>query len=244
VTTFPWQREPTPPVPTPYSETKVAVKNEPQDDNTRFHNPALAAIRAQQQIREFTAMGELNGNNNGVEASLQALQNLAAEQQRKYEMTRDRNGSDGSTPDANWATSSANIDTNNALKRRISEVSDTETQPARPSPAIDPLPYYPSPSANTIPPVLNPTLNNRFPPTPPKRRPDPNDDTIGSDLDDSEDEGDIDSEDEDEDMPLMLCSYDKVNRTKNKWRANLSHGVVCINGREWVFKTGSGEYEW
>jgi Transcription factor IIA, alpha/beta subunit len=142
---------------------------------------------------------------------------------------------------------SHNNDSNNSLlKRRISEVSDVDVQPSRPTPAIDPLPYYPPTTthAGTHPPVLHPSLNHLYPSPPPKRRPDPNDDTIGSDLDDSEDEGDIDSEDEDEDMPLMLCSYEKVHRTKNKWRANLTHGVVCINGREWVFEKGNGEYEW
>ena len=221
------------------------MKKEPPAEENKFHNPALAAIRAQQQIRDLNALGELNGNSNGVEASLQALQDLAAERQRQYEMNKDRNGSDSSTPEASWNTLSNNIDnTANALKRRISEVSDVEIQPARPPPSLDSLSYYPPPHTNTIPPVVNPSLEQRFQRTPPKRRPNPNDDTIGSDLDDSEEEGDIDSEDEDDDMPLMLCSYEKVNRTKNKWRANLSHGVVCINGREWVFEKGSGEYEW
>ena len=85
------------------------------------------------------------------------------------------------------------------------------------------------------------------PPPPAKRRPDPNEDTIGSDLDDSGEEEDIDSdggEEGEENMPLMLCLYDKVHRTKNKWRANLSNGIVCIEGREWVFEKGNGEYEW
>ena len=85
--------------------------------------------------------------------------------------------------------------------------------------------------------------------TPPrmKRRPDPNEDTIGSDLDDSAEEEEIDSdigEDGEENVPLMLCLYDKVHRTKNKYRANLSNGIVCIDGREWVFEKANGEYEW
>jgi hypothetical protein len=143
-------------------------------------------------------------------------------------------------------------DSNSPLKRRISEVSDTDTQPTRPPPPlIGPLYHY-----EQTPQIIDPPYQPRFPHSnnnpltsnPPyedqKRRPDPNDDTIGSDLDDSDDEGEIDSENEDEDMPLMLCSYDKVHRTKNKWRANLANGVVCIHGREWVFEKGNGEYEW
>jgi transcription initiation factor TFIIA large subunit len=41
-----------------------------------------------------------------------------------------------------------------------------------------------------------------------------------------------------------LCLYEKVHRTKNKWRATMNHGIVCIDGREWVFEKGNGEYEW
>jgi Transcription factor IIA, alpha/beta subunit len=79
---------------------------------------------------------------------------------------------------------------------------------------------------------------------PEKRKPDPNSDTIGSDLDDS-DEAEMNSEDEeDENIPLMFCLYDKVSRTKNRWRANMTSGVLCIEGKEWVFEKGSGEFEW
>jgi hypothetical protein len=239
VAVFPWQRQPTPPPTATYTAPKVPIKREPSVEENRFHNPALAAIRAQQQIRELNALGELNGNSNGVEASLQALRDLASEQQRNFEMKPEHDRSDSSTPEAAWNTPASE---SNTLKRRISEVSDVDIQQPRPPPSVEA--FYAAQATNTIPPVVNHSLEQRFPPTPPKRRPDPNDDTIGSDLDDSEDEGDIDSEDEDEDMPLMLCSYEKVSRTKNKWRANLSHGVVCINGREWVFEKGNGEYEW
>lgn len=136
------------------------------------------------------------------------------------------------------------------LKRRISEVSDTENQPTLtrpPPPLIGPLyNVEQTPQITDMGPYAqrNSHQNGVSSQEEQKRRPDPNDDTIGSDLDDSDDEGEIDSENEDEDMPLMLCSYEKVHRTKNKWRANLSHGVVCINGREWVFEKGNGEYEW
>jgi len=225
------------------------VKKEPVDE-TKFYNPALAAIRASQQLRQLDANGELNGNKDSVQASIQALQELAAERQRRFD--DEQAGVDTIPTTAGVAVAVAVAGTGalndssapespsaaaNQLKRSISEVSDVELQSSRPVPPFEP-------NYNTVPPVLNPALNHKFPPTPPKRRPDPNDDTIGSDLDDSEDEGDIDSEADDDDMPLMLCSYDKVNRTKNKWRANLSHGIVCINGREWVFERGNGEYEW
>jgi transcription initiation factor TFIIA large subunit len=138
----------------------------------------------------------------------------------------------------------------NGHKRRISEVSDSESQPTLtrpPPPLIGPLyDVEQTPQITDMGPYAqgNAHQNGAASQDDRKRRPDPNDDTIGSDLDDSDDEGEIDSENEDEDMPLMLCSYEKVHRTKNKWRANLSNGVVCINGREWVFEKGNGEYEW
>jgi Transcription factor IIA, alpha/beta subunit len=183
-------------------------------------------------LRELDANGEVNGN---VQASIQRLQDLAAERQRRFDELSVSNPAPPSTGQTLESSECTPESPPNALKRSISEVSDPEIHVHRPVSYV-----------NMIPPVLNSSPNHRYPdqPTPQKRKPDPNDDTIGSDLDDSEEEGDIDFEDEDDEMPLMLCSYDKVNRTKNKWRANLSHGVVCIKGREWVFERGSGEYEW
>lgn len=203
-----------------HAETSSVTK---ASGETKFHNPALAAIRASQQSQDLASRSDLNGSEDGAH-------------ERKFKREDD---SEPSTPETH-------------LKRRISEVSDAELQPQRnhhhihhqpqqraPSP---PIPSYSSES--TYPPVLHPSLDHLSPSPPPKRRPDPNEDTIGSDLDDSQDEGDIDPEDEDENMPLMLCLYEKVHRTKNKWRANMNHGIVCIDGREWVFEKGNGEYEW
>lgn len=58
-------------------------------------------------------------------------------------------------------------------------------------------------------------------------------DAINSDLDDP-DEHAIDSNaDEDEGQgQIMLCTYDKVARVKNKWKCNLKEGIITINGKE------------
>ncbi|KAK9474144.1 transcription factor IIA, alpha/beta subunit [Dipodascopsis tothii] len=70
-------------------------------------------------------------------------------------------------------------------------------------------------------------------------------DAINSDLDDSEDEiNSQNDEDADDSGMLMLCMYDKVQRTKNKWKCILKDGVVGINGRDYLFGKGNGEYEW
>ncbi|KAH0548001.1 hypothetical protein GP486_008257, partial [Trichoglossum hirsutum] len=57
-------------------------------------------------------------------------------------------------------------------------------------------------------------------------------DAINSDLDDPDD--DLDEEDgEDDSMSqIMLCTYDKVQRVKNKWKCVLKDGVLTINGKE------------
>jgi len=62
---------------------------------------------------------------------------------------------------------------------------------------------------------------------------DVDEDAINSDLDDPEDD-EIDNEDDDEVPQIMLCMYDKVQRTKNKWKCVLKDGVLTINGQEYV----------
>jgi transcription initiation factor TFIIA large subunit len=68
-------------------------------------------------------------------------------------------------------------------------------------------------------------------------------DAINSDLDDSDE--DDHNENEDDEIPqIMLCTYEKVQRTKNKWKCVLKDGVLTVNGKEYVFRKANGEYEW
>ncbi|KAF8925942.1 transcription factor IIA, alpha/beta subunit [Dissophora ornata] len=65
------------------------------------------------------------------------------------------------------------------------------------------------------------------------------DDTgLGSDLDDSD--GDMDDESDN----IVLCQYDKVSRTKSKWKCVLKDGVMLINGRDYLFGRAAGDFEW
>ncbi|KAK6522627.1 transcription factor IIA subunit alpha [Arthrobotrys megalospora] len=74
--------------------------------------------------------------------------------------------------------------------------------------------------------------------------PELDEDAINSDLDDTDDEP-VDDEDDGEGIPqIMLCMYDKVQRTKNKWKCWLRNGVLTVNGKEYVFGKATGEYEW
>ncbi|TPR11089.1 short chain dehydrogenase family protein [Aspergillus niger] len=46
------------------------------------------------------------------------------------------------------------------------------------------------------------------------------------------------------DGQVMLCTYDKVQRVKNKWKCTLKDGILTTGGKEYVFHKGQGEFEW
>lgn len=57
-------------------------------------------------------------------------------------------------------------------------------------------------------------------------------DAINSDLDDPDDLDGEDNEGEDSVGQVMLCTYDKVQRVKNKWKCTLKDGVLTTGGKE------------
>lgn len=58
-------------------------------------------------------------------------------------------------------------------------------------------------------------------------------DAINSDLDDPDDDNIEEEEGEDgKEGQIMLCTYDKVQRVKNKWKCTLKDGVLTTGGRE------------
>lgn len=60
---------------------------------------------------------------------------------------------------------------------------------------------------------------------------DDDEDAINSDLDDPDDLEDND--DEEDNVPnVMLCTYDKVQRVKNKWKCTLKDGVLKVSDQE------------
>jgi transcription initiation factor TFIIA large subunit len=74
---------------------------------------------------------------------------------------------------------------------------------------------------------------------------DDDENAINSDLDDSDDEGPGNiGEDEDDEGDAILCTYDKVQRVKNKWKCTLKDGVMIVDGKDWVFHKATGEFEW
>ncbi|PVU90745.1 hypothetical protein BB561_004734 [Smittium simulii] len=57
------------------------------------------------------------------------------------------------------------------------------------------------------------------------------------DGDNSENGGDITEH-------MVLCQYDKVSRTKNKWKCVLKDGIMLVNGRNYLFHKANGDFEW
>jgi transcription initiation factor TFIIA large subunit len=86
-------------------------------------------------------------------------------------------------------------------------------------------------------------------------------DAINSDLDDPDDLVADDHDQDESEGQVMLCTYDKVQRVKNKWKCTLKDGILTSGGKEYddpclskyrlytnftryVFHKGQGEFEW
>lgn len=57
-------------------------------------------------------------------------------------------------------------------------------------------------------------------------------DAINSDLDDPDEEVVQEEQEDGQDGQIMVCTYDKVARVKNKWKCTLKDGVLTTGGRE------------
>ncbi|XP_067941807.1 transcription initiation factor IIA subunit 1-like [Watersipora subatra] len=87
------------------------------------------------------------------------------------------------------------------------------------------------------------------------------DDDDNDDLDnegaDGEDEEPLNSNDDDDEDDangnlveldnvdnVVVCQYDKITRSKNRWRFTLKDGIMHLNQRDYVFHKANGEAEW
>lgn len=43
---------------------------------------------------------------------------------------------------------------------------------------------------------------------------------------------------------VIVCQYDKIHRSKNRWKFHLKDGVMTYEGRDYVFSKAVGEAEW
>ena len=46
------------------------------------------------------------------------------------------------------------------------------------------------------------------------------------------------------DENVVLCQFEKVTRTKNKWRCMFKSGLIHVNGKDYLFSKANGEFEW
>ncbi|XP_034018095.1 transcription initiation factor IIA subunit 1 [Thalassophryne amazonica] len=58
------------------------------------------------------------------------------------------------------------------------------------------------------------------------------------DVSDEEDQELFDTEN------VVVCQYDKIHRSKNKWKFHLKDGIMNLNGRDFVFSKAIGDAEW
>ena len=63
---------------------------------------------------------------------------------------------------------------------------------------------------------------------------DDDENAINSDLDDPDDALPEEEQEEGRPSQIMLCTYDKVARVKNKWKCTLKDGVLTTGGKEYV----------
>ncbi|KTW32255.1 transcription initiation factor IIA large subunit [Pneumocystis jirovecii RU7] len=69
-------------------------------------------------------------------------------------------------------------------------------------------------------------------------------DSINSDLDSEPNSNPEDGPENDDNGQLVLCLYDKVQRTKNKWKCVLKDGIIGMGGKDYLFMRANGEFEW
>ncbi|XP_059481072.1 transcription initiation factor IIA subunit 1 [Neocloeon triangulifer] len=43
---------------------------------------------------------------------------------------------------------------------------------------------------------------------------------------------------------VVVCQYDKVTRSRNRWKFYLKDGIMNLNGRDFVFQKANGDAEW
>ncbi|XP_044185574.1 transcription initiation factor IIA subunit 1 [Thunnus albacares] len=60
----------------------------------------------------------------------------------------------------------------------------------------------------------------------------------GDDVSDEEDQELFDTDN------VVVCQYDKIHRSKNKWKFHLKDGIMNLNGRDYVFSKAIGDAEW
>lgn len=43
---------------------------------------------------------------------------------------------------------------------------------------------------------------------------------------------------------VVVCQYDKISRSRNKWKFHLKDGIMSLGGKDYVFQKANGDAEW
>lgn len=57
------------------------------------------------------------------------------------------------------------------------------------------------------------------------------------------DEGDKPDERSTQTDHVVIAKFEKVTRSKNKWKCTLTNGIMAINGRDLLFKEATGKFD-
>ncbi|KAK3925625.1 Transcription initiation factor IIA subunit 1 [Frankliniella fusca] len=63
-------------------------------------------------------------------------------------------------------------------------------------------------------------------------------------LNSEDDVSDDDPQDLFDTENVVVCQYDKITRTRNKWKFYLKDGIMNLNGKDFVFQRATGDAEW
>lgn len=69
--------------------------------------------------------------------------------------------------------------------------------------------------------------------------------SISDDISDSDDNSNDDAAELQDDISnLILAQFEKVTRSKSKWKCVLKEGMMNINGNDYTFSKATGEFHW
>ncbi|XVF68838.1 hypothetical protein PTKIN_Ptkin11bG0033100 [Pterospermum kingtungense] len=72
---------------------------------------------------------------------------------------------------------------------------------------------------------------------------DDEDEPLNEDDDDDDDLDDVDQGEELNTQHLVLAQFDKVSRTKSRWKCTLKDGIMHINNKDILFNKATGEFD-
>jgi len=68
--------------------------------------------------------------------------------------------------------------------------------------------------------------------------------TFSDDISDSDDNSNGNAAELQDISNLILAQFEKVTRSKSKWKCVLKEGMMNINGKDYTFSKATGEFHW